>query len=186
MAYEMRCFRRILGITRKQKTTNETVMQRIKGLIGENEPLIEVVRRRRLPWFGHVTRRPGTPAHTIMHGEVEGKKNRGRPRHTWLADIRKWTGHSIIKNVREAEKRGDLRKRVMTSNCPNGCQPTGITWTSGDVWTSVFRYRTLNFSQELKFLRKGTCHFNISIFCSEYDIWRHFLFFFFLSNWTQG
>ena len=29
-----------------------------------------------------------------MHGHVEGQRARGRPRHTWLDDINKWTGQS--------------------------------------------------------------------------------------------
>ena len=48
MAYEMRCFRRNLGIAWKQKIINETVVQRIQGLIGEYEPLIELVKRRKI------------------------------------------------------------------------------------------------------------------------------------------
>ena len=56
MAYGMRCCRRILGITWKQSVTSKTVVQRIKGLIGEYEPLIELVRRRNLQWFGLETR----------------------------------------------------------------------------------------------------------------------------------
>ena len=76
---------------------------------------------------GHVAKGPGTLAYTIMHGDVEGQKKRGRPRHTWLADIRKRTGHSIINIIRAAEKRENWRKRVMTSKCPNGRQTTGIT-----------------------------------------------------------
>ena len=127
MAFEMRCFRRILGITWKQRITNETVVQRITELIGAYETLIEIARRRKLQWFGHVTRRPGTLAHTIMHGSVEGKRTRGRPKHTWLDDITNWTGHSIVTNLRVAENRDNWKKRVMTSKCPNGRQAMGIT-----------------------------------------------------------
>ena len=80
-----------------------------------------------------MTRQPRTLTHAIMHGDVEGWQNRGWLRHTWLADIRKWTGQSNINNIRAAEKWEHWTKRVMTSKCPNGHQATGITWT----WTCM-------------------------------------------------
>ena len=49
----------------------------------------------------------------------------------WLADIRKWTGHSIINNIRAAEKRGKLEKEGDDIEVPNGRQATRIPWT----WT---------------------------------------------------
>ena len=107
------CIRRILGITWTQRVTNKTVVRRITCLIGQYEPVNEVVRRRKLQWFGHVTTPPGALAHTIMHGNVEGQINRGRPRRTWLADISKWTGHFHHQQpesngeARSLEKEGD-------------------------------------------------------------------------------
>ena len=40
---------------------------------GELEPLLDTVNRRQLQWLGHMTGRPGTLAHTVMHGGVEGR-----------------------------------------------------------------------------------------------------------------
>ncbi len=47
-AFELRCFRRVLGITWKQKITNVEVEQRIRRLIGNYEPLLVTARRRKL------------------------------------------------------------------------------------------------------------------------------------------
>ena len=79
-AFEMRCFRRLLGIVWRERISNDEVRNRIINIIGQYEPLLEIARRRKLQWFGHITRRPGTLAHTTMHGMVEGRRGRGRPR----------------------------------------------------------------------------------------------------------
>ena len=126
-AFELRCFRRVLGITWKQKITNVEVEQRIRRLIGNYEPLLVTARRRKLQWFGHITRQNGTLAHDIMHGAVEGSRGRGRPRNTWLSDIANWTGKSVVSCMRVARDRGRWRKTVNSSKCPNGQRATGVT-----------------------------------------------------------
>eukprot|EP00795_Rhopilema_esculentum_P010165 gene10165-18833_t len=97
---------RVLGITWKQKITNVEVEQRIRQLIGNYEPLLVTARRRKLQWFGHITRQNETLAHEIMHGAVESSRGRGRPRNTWLSDIANWTGKSVVSCMRVARDRG--------------------------------------------------------------------------------
>ena len=72
----MRCFRRLLSIPYTVHRTNESVRQEIISLIGSYEPLIEMVGRRKMQWFGHVSRHPDTLAHTILRGYVEENENR--------------------------------------------------------------------------------------------------------------
>ena len=67
-ALEMRCYRRILGITYKDHITNAEVKTRIENSIGSYVDLLTTVKRRKLKWFGHVTRSTGL-AKTTMHGE---------------------------------------------------------------------------------------------------------------------
>ena len=69
-ASKLCCFRRLLGINWRQKITNEKVIERLKELSGDYEPLIEVVRWQKLKWFQHVSRKPRTLAQTVMHGIV--------------------------------------------------------------------------------------------------------------------
>eukprot|EP00795_Rhopilema_esculentum_P010422 gene10422-19124_t len=71
-AFELRCFRRSLGISFKDHRTNISAIEEVTQKAGPYEPLLEIARRRKLQWFGHVTRRSETLAHTIMHGTVEG------------------------------------------------------------------------------------------------------------------
>jgi len=43
-------------------------------MIGEFEPLIHIVRRRKLQWFEHVSRHTDSLANTIMQGSISGNE----------------------------------------------------------------------------------------------------------------
>ena len=75
-ATEMRCFRRLLGISYKDHITNEEVRNRIKQEIGPWEDLLTTVKKSKLEWYGHVTRSMGL-AKTILQGTVQGGRRRG-------------------------------------------------------------------------------------------------------------
>ena len=74
---EMRCFRKLLGISCRDHITNEEVKARIGNAIGPYEDLLTTVKRRKLKWYGHVTRSSGL-AKTIVQGTVQGGRRRGR------------------------------------------------------------------------------------------------------------
>ena len=59
--------------------TNEEVKARIGNAIGPYEDLLISVKRRKLKWYGHVTRSSGL-AKTILQGTVQGGTRRGRQR----------------------------------------------------------------------------------------------------------
>ena len=64
-AMEMRCFRRLLGITYRDHITNEEVRNRITQAIGVHDDLLTTIIHRKLKWYGHVTRSSGL-AKTIL------------------------------------------------------------------------------------------------------------------------
>ncbi|GFN80847.1 retrovirus-related pol polyprotein line-1 [Plakobranchus ocellatus] len=64
-AMEMRCYRRLLGISYKDHTTNEEVRRRNENAIGPHVDLLTIVRQRKLKWYGHTIRSSGL-AKTIM------------------------------------------------------------------------------------------------------------------------
>ena len=70
---EMRCFRRLLGISYRDHVTNERVVNRIRQAIGPCEDLLTIVKKRtrKLRWYGHKTRSTGL-AKMILHGTVQG------------------------------------------------------------------------------------------------------------------
>jgi hypothetical protein len=45
------------------------------------------VSKRKLRWFGHVTRAKGTLANIILQSTVEGNRKRGRPKRIWMDDV---------------------------------------------------------------------------------------------------
>ena len=114
-AFEMRCFRKLLGISYKDRVTNEEVRNRIKQAVGPYEELLRTVKKRKLRWFGHVTRSNGL-AKVIMQGTVPGRRGRGRPRRTWESDIKEWTGMSGDQLLRAARDRGVWRQLVWTAS----------------------------------------------------------------------
>ena len=68
----------ILRISYKDHVTNEEVCAKIQQAIGPHEDLLAIVKRRKLQWYGHVSRSSGL-AKTILQGTVKGgKKTRQR------------------------------------------------------------------------------------------------------------
>ena len=74
-AFEMRCYRRLLNISYKDHVTNEEVRRKIQAPIGDYDELLTLVKKRKLRWFGHVSRSSGL-AKTNLRGTVKGKKKK--------------------------------------------------------------------------------------------------------------
>jgi hypothetical protein len=55
-AFEYKCLRRLLRISYLEHKTNQFVRNTVSALVGPQEPLLATVKRRKLAWFGHVTR----------------------------------------------------------------------------------------------------------------------------------
>ena len=55
-AKEMRCYRKILHISYKDHITNEEVRAKIQQAIGPHEDPLTIIKRRKLQWYGHVSR----------------------------------------------------------------------------------------------------------------------------------
>ncbi|GFO03319.1 endonuclease-reverse transcriptase [Plakobranchus ocellatus] len=62
-AMEMRCYRRLLGISYKDHITNEEVSRRIENVKGPHVDLLTIVRQRKLKWYGDTTRSSGQDHH---------------------------------------------------------------------------------------------------------------------------
>ena len=103
-ATEMRCYRRLLGISYKDHITNEKVRERISQAIGPWEDLLTIVRKRKLKWYGHITRSTGL-AKTVLQGTVQGGRRRGRQKNRWEDNIREWTDVQLSETLRLSENR---------------------------------------------------------------------------------
>ena len=58
---EMRCYGKILRISYKDHVANEEVCSKIQQAIGLHEDLLTIAKRRKLKWYGHVSRSSGLP-----------------------------------------------------------------------------------------------------------------------------
>ena len=92
---EMRCYRKILRISYEDHITNEEVRAKIH---------LTIVKRRKLQWYGHVSRSSGL-AKTTLHSTVKGGRRQGRRRKRWEDNIREWIGLGFGKSQRAVENR---------------------------------------------------------------------------------
>ncbi|CAH9076847.1 unnamed protein product [Cuscuta europaea] len=80
----MRMLHWMCGHTRKDRTRNETIRQRV-GVA----PIKDKMRESRLRRFAHVRRPSDAPVRRVeMCGEEAGKRGRERPKQTWARGVR--------------------------------------------------------------------------------------------------
>ena len=74
--FHLRCLRRILSITWKDRVPNNTVQERT-----EIPNMYTLLKQRRLRWLGHVVRMDDSPIlKNLLYGELaNGKRPTGRP-----------------------------------------------------------------------------------------------------------
>ena len=111
----MRCYRKIQHISYKDHVTNQEVRAKIQQAIGPHKDLLTIVKRRKLQWYGHVSRSSGL-AKTILQGPVKEGIRQGRQRKRWEDNIREWTGLEFGKSQRAVENREKWRKLVAESS----------------------------------------------------------------------
>ena len=120
---EMRWYRKTLLISYKDHVTNEEVRAKIQQAIGSHEDLLTIVKRRKLQWYGHVSR-PSGLAKTILQGTVKGGRRQSRERKRWVDNIRERTGMEFAKSQKAVEtgKNGEnwLQNHLWYPNDPRG------------------------------------------------------------------
>ena len=114
-AMEMRFYRKILHISYKDHVTNEEAHAKIQRAIGPHENLLTIVKRRKLQWYGHVSR-SSSLAKTILQCTVKGGRRQSRQRKRWEDNIREWTGLEFGRSQIAVENRGKWRKLVAKSS----------------------------------------------------------------------
>ena len=93
----------VLRVSYKDHVTNQEGSVKIQQEIGPHEDLT-IVKRRKLQWYGHVSRSSGL-AKTIWQGTVKAGRRQGRQRKRWEDNIREWTGLEFAKFQRAMENR---------------------------------------------------------------------------------
>ena len=91
LAFEMKCYRRILKINWRDMIRNED----IRRMISKEETIIDIIKKRKLRLFGHICRMEDTRIiKHIIFSKMEGTGRRGRPCREWLDDITEWCQRS--------------------------------------------------------------------------------------------
>ena len=85
------------------------------------------VKRRKLTWFGHVTRHKTLPK-TILQGTLEGGRKHGRQHESWLDNVKEWTRMDSPTLLRAAKDRTCWPKH--RPSCPPLRPPAvrGMRW----------------------------------------------------------
>jgi len=80
---EMKCLRRILGVSLKDRIRNED----IRKMVGTT-PILTYIKKQQVNWFAHISRLPtnSAPQMAMVH-KHNGYKARGRPRKRWTTEI---------------------------------------------------------------------------------------------------
>ena len=113
-AMEMKSYRKILNISYKEHITNEEVRSKIYQAIGAHDDLLTTVKKRKLRWYGHVTRSSGL-SKTILQGTVRGTRKVGRPGKKWNDNIEEWTGLKFQDSQTAAHDRNRWKQIVASS-----------------------------------------------------------------------
>ena len=114
-AVEMRCYRRLLNISYTDHVTNEKVRNRIHNAIGVHDDLLTMAKKRKLRWYGHISRSSGM-AKTTLQGTVKGARRRGRQKKRWEDNLKEWTGMGFGDSLRAAGVREGWKGIVATSS----------------------------------------------------------------------
>ena len=136
VAFEMRCYRRLLRIRWQDFQTNESI--RIQ--FSRQHTIMDRVRRRKLELFGHICRMPDNRTlKRVLFGAVEGRNYQGRPRKRWVDDILKWCDMTLQQASHHAQDRATWRNLI--------AGPYG-SWTTGqeeeeELYTSAVCEETL-------------------------------------------
>ena len=117
MAFEMKCYRRILNVRWQQKITNAEIRRRVQTTTNMVQTIIE----RKLKFFGHICRMDNNRmVKKVMLGTMAGKNRRGRPRREWLDDIVEWGDADLPSLCRKAQDRDAWRQIVARAVDTNG------------------------------------------------------------------
>src|SRR6218665_3467718 len=106
LVVELSWLRRILGKSRRDRIRNEITRKEL----GQEITLIDKIRKRRLTWFGHVTRMEGCRLPAVaLYGQVEGTRSRGRQPKKWMDNVKEDLAAQGM-NIREAGDKSRSRR----------------------------------------------------------------------------
>ena len=106
--FELWCWRRLLRVPWTARRSNQSIL----GKISPEYSLEGLMLKLKLQYFGHLMRRADSLEKTLMLGEIEGKRRRGRQRMRWVDSITDSTEMDFSKAREIVEDRGACRAAV--------------------------------------------------------------------------
>ena len=94
-AFELWCWRRLLRVPWTGRRSNQSILKEISPKCSLEGMMLKL----KLQYFGHLMRRVDSLGKTLMLGEIEGRRIRGRQRMRWLVGI---TNSMVMVMDREA------------------------------------------------------------------------------------
>ena len=85
----------------------------VLSIAGTERKLIQAIRRRQLQFLGHILRKQELED-VALTGKIEGKRERGKQRLTYISRLSQWMGKSERDILRTAKDR-ELRKFMATN-----------------------------------------------------------------------
>ena len=82
-AFELWCWRRLLGVPRTARRSNQSILKEISPGCSLEGLMLKL----KLQYFDHLTRRVDSLEKTLMLGAIGGRRRRGRQRMKWLDGI---------------------------------------------------------------------------------------------------
>jgi hypothetical protein len=89
----------------------------------KQQHLLSVIKRRKLAWYGHVTRHDSL-SKTILQETVNGYCRRGGQIKTWIDNIKEWTRLNVSTLLRVAKKRDQWRTLCGDASALTTLSPT--------------------------------------------------------------
>ena len=82
-AFELWCWRRLLRVPWTARRSNQSILKEISTAYSLEGLMLKL----ELQYFGHLMQRVDSMEKTLMRGEIEGGRRRGRQRMRWLDGI---------------------------------------------------------------------------------------------------
>ena len=112
LIFEIQCLRSILGVSRLSRIRNEE----IRRFTGSEKTIIEVIKDKRLKWFGHVCRKTNNSwVYQAYKQDFPHPRPRRRPPKRWVDLIKKDTGLPILTAEKNAQHRSRWRHNRLRS-----------------------------------------------------------------------
>ena len=95
----------MLRISWKEHKHNKEVLNMMKTSL----KLMKIIKKRKFEYFKQFIRRPNSIQRLLLEARIDGKKVRGRPRTTWMDNIKDWLNLSYKEctKMQRTERSGD-------------------------------------------------------------------------------